>query len=88
MTFDDNEHGRKQAALNDAAAKLIDDGAFSSLVILASWETEDGSTAAVQATRGNWYAQNGLADHFLTKRREQGRVELRQQLPDHDDGQP
>ena len=81
---DNREYERKKKLLENAANDLLDSGAFNGLVILASWEMEDGATAAVQATRGNWYAQNGLADHFLTKRRENGREEMRQQMTNQD----
>lgn len=68
----EQERKLKQDLVN-SARDLLKDGAFDAVVVIASWQTEDGFTAAVHSCDGNWYAQNGMITH-LVKRREQSAV--------------
>lgn len=74
----DRERERKQEAIEKAKAVLTEEG-FEAVVLMATWTTETGETAQVQTVGGNWYAQNGMADYFLAKRREAMRIEQRDQ---------
>jgi hypothetical protein len=72
-----DETAQRQKAINAAREAL--EGLFDGLVLLGTWQTETGETATVHACDGNWHAQNGAADYFLTKRRETAKCEARDQ---------
>jgi hypothetical protein len=73
MDFDHREFDRKQKVVNEVRDTLLAD--FDSVIVMGCWQTEDGSTATVHSTGGNWHAQNGMADYFLLKRRQEPKLE-------------
>jgi hypothetical protein len=78
---------REQAVemLNSHAAKLSEH--FDAVLILASYLEPDGTTAAVAAGQGNWYARVGMAHKFVEKSRAEDLVEelSRQEDDDQDE---
>lgn len=78
--FESRDREAKKALMDECCERLRDAG-FGSVVVLGSWETEDGMTAAMSRGRGNWYAQSGLMQHLLTKRNEDARSEARADFP-------
>ncbi len=79
MTNAEREASRKVQLVQAAADALMADGAFDAVVVLATWQTEDGDTAADSATRGNYYAQNGLVEYFAGKRKQAAAIEAMEQ---------
>lgn len=76
MAYD--EYGIRQRRLKELLAEL--EGLFDAVVVLGSFQVEEtGETAMLREGMGNWYAQNGMAEYFLTKRREDPKIEARKQ---------
>lgn len=81
MTADDlqeREREIKQKAVNDARDALESCG-FDGIFIVATWQTEDGSTAAVKSQAGNWYAQLGMLKYELDRRTQSAFIEQKNQ---------
>ena len=76
----DEEHQRKKALAEEAVRELMERGSFDGLVVIASWQTENGMTATVSEMRGNWYAQNGMMQFLLEKRRRLAELEAESQV--------
>lgn len=79
-----SERQRMQQIMDAARDSLVSAG-FTSIVIIASWQTEDGHTALIPACAGDWYAQNGMMRHLLVMREENARIEERQRLESNED---
>lgn len=77
MPSPDKELERRQKEINDAIATLR--GTFDAIIIMATWQTEDGETATVQAADGNWHAQTGMIHQIFHKRAEEAACEKREQ---------
>lgn len=74
---DDAERAIRNKAMQAALETLR--GLFDGVVLLGTWTCEDGGTATSVYTAGNWYAQNGVAAHFLKKRNAQAGLEAADQ---------
>lgn len=68
VEHDKRDRARKDKAMEQAIGILRDAG-FDSAMVLGSWSTENGLTAALVRGLGNWYAQNGLIEEIREKRR-------------------
>lgn len=77
IPHEDAERDRRQKAIDDIRDSL--DGLFSGLVIIGTWELETGETATVQATNGNWHAQNGMIAYLHRKRMAQADLDAKDQ---------
>lgn len=75
--LEDIERERKQKAVDDAR-KLLEECGFDAVVVMGSWQTEDGCTAAVKANAGNWYSQSGMMQYELDRRRQSAFIEEQQ----------
>ena len=53
-----------------AAAAAILEGHFDAVVMIGTWQTEAGGTAALSENSGNYYAQIGLMKYHLDNRTE------------------
>jgi len=51
---------------------------FDHVIILCSRIDDSGATQLRTATRGNYYAQTGMVQTFLTRRHEEDRLEMKQ----------
>lgn len=58
----------KADALKAAAAIL--EGHFDAVVLLGTWQTEEGATAQLSENSGNFYAQIGMMKYQLDNRAE------------------
>lgn len=67
MSNDDREVAAKQRTLNEISDRLRAEG-FDAHLLIATWQLENGETAAIHANGGNWYAQWGLAEYFIARR--------------------
>jgi len=70
----ENERQIKQKAVNDAR-DLLEQHGFDAAIVIATWQTEDGSTAAVKSQTGNWYAQMGMMKYELDRRTQSAFIE-------------
>ena len=73
----ERERHQRQKALDDARENLK--GLFTGLVIIGTWEIENGDSAVVSACDGNWYAQNGVARYWLKRREDRASLEAADQ---------
>lgn len=68
------ERTRKAAALKSAVDSLEMCG-FSGIVLMATYEDEDGESVALRAGRGNWYTQYGLIQYMCERRTQHARLD-------------
>lgn len=71
---DERDRARKQAALDEARSELERCG-FDAIVLLATYQAEDGGTIGLISAQGNWYAQNGLMEEIRLARAEQTKID-------------
>lgn len=64
---------RNRAQLDAAVEQLR--GLFDGLVIIATYQQEDGATVTLSRTDGNWHAQNGAVRHWVDKRESRAGIE-------------
>ncbi|MCC6952331.1 MAG: hypothetical protein IT433_12920 [Phycisphaerales bacterium] len=83
--LDEQNRARKQETLNRVRDMLASAG-FDVAVVLATYTTENGDTAAVTAYEGNWYAQTGLMRYALLKRDQIAVLEARKNIQMDEDG--
>lgn len=75
--FDIKTRNRLQKTIDDF---LEAHGAeFGSIIVMGSFPIEGGKTGAVSASRGDWYAQNGMMRHLIHKREHSARLEADEQ---------
>lgn len=77
-TPDEREQERKKAAIASAADALAGEFGFDAIVLLATYQNEDGDSVAINESRGNWYAQSGLMDFVRRRRGETAAIEQRE----------
>lgn len=75
--MESKEREIKQNAVKQAR-EILEQCGFDAVVVIGSWQTEDGATAAVKANSGNWYAQLGLMRFELDCRTQSAFIEEKQ----------
>ena len=75
---DDREWQIRDKAMTEAFDLLR--GLFDGLVLIGTFQHEDGKTATATRLDGNWHCQNGVVEHFLRKRKANAHFEAGEQF--------
>jgi hypothetical protein len=75
MEHDKREVERIEKAC-EAAMDMLEKAGVAVSLVLCSWETEEGRSAIMHGSRGNWYAVNGMMRYLLSRRENEPDVDV------------